>query len=93
MRQTEAAPRRVDSSSSARCFDRIFQHDLCTNGQLRSVLNKKALNLSDLNILSVDNGYQLIACDSAAAKDLHVGKYVKWLLPSNLNGVEVSCGS
>ena len=86
MRQTEAAPRHVDSSSSARC---LYQHDLCTNGQLRSVLNKKALNLSDLNIPSVDNGYQLIARDSAAAKDLHVGKYVKRLLPSNLNGVEV----
>ena len=44
-----------------------------------SVLNKKALNLSDLNIPSVDNGYLLIARDSAAAKDLHVGKYVKRL--------------
>ena len=54
-----------------------------------SVLNQNALNLSDLTISSVDNGYQLIARDNAAAKDLHVGKYVKRLLPSDLNGVEV----
>ena len=90
VRETEAAAQRVYSSSSARCFDRIFDHELCTNGYFESVLNKRALNLSDLEIPFDDNDYLLEIRYTASQKDKYVGEYVKRLIPLNLTGVKVS---
>jgi len=45
VKETEAVPRRVYSSSSARCFNQIFDHKLCVHHYFSGVLCKKALNL------------------------------------------------
>lgn len=90
VRETEAVPRRVYSSSSARCFDRIFDHPLCTNGYVESVLNQKALDLSQLDLPTTDNDYELDSRPNASSKDNYVGEYVKRLIPLNLPDVVVS---
>ena len=89
--ETEAVPRHVYSSSSARCFDHICGHDLCNiNGYLESVLNKKALKLSDLTLPPEGNDYTLDLRDNASPKDMYVGEYVKHLIPPDLPDVKVS---
>ena len=90
VRETEAVSRRVYSSSSARCFDDMFDQPLCTNGYVESVLNKKALNLSQLDLPTTDNNYALDPRPNASAKDRYVGEYVKRSIPLNLPDVIVS---
>ena len=92
VKETEACPRRTYSSSSTKCFDHIFDHDLCKNGYLKNVLQKKALNLLNLKIPSANrpNGYQLDLRSGAGRKDRHVGEYVECLIPLGLTDVIVS---
>ena len=90
VRETEAVSRRIHSSSSAKCFYHIFDHPLCTNGYFDSVLNKKALDLSQLDLPTTINDYELDPRQSVSSKDGYVGEYVKRLIPPGLSDVVVA---